>query len=109
MLPPATFHILLALAGEDRHGYAIIQEVAMRTDGELKLSAGTLYRSIQRMLEQGLIQERRERPAPELDDERRRYYRITRAGRRVLAGETERLAALVRVARARARRGPEQA
>ena len=80
MLPPATFHILLALAEEDRHGYAIIQDVAARTDGELKLSAGTLYRSIQRMLEQGLIAETRERPAPEDDDERRRYYRITPDG-----------------------------
>ena len=77
---PATFHILLALADEDRHGYAIIQDVAERTGGELKLSAGTLYRSIQRMLEQGLIVETRERPAPEDDDERRRYYRITPDG-----------------------------
>ena len=73
MLPPATFHILLALADDDRHGYAIIQDIAARTDGELRLSAGTLYRSIQRMLEQGLIVETRERPAPEEDDERRRY------------------------------------
>ena len=64
-LQPATFHILLAVAEEDRHGYAIIQDVAARTNGELKLSAGTLYRSIQRMLEQGLIVESRERPAPE--------------------------------------------
>jgi hypothetical protein len=69
MLPPATFHILLALADDDRHGYAIIQDIAARTDGELKLSAGTLYRSIQRMLEQGLILETRERPAPEEDDD----------------------------------------
>ena len=72
-LPPATFHILLALAEEDRHGYAIIQDVEARTGGELRLSAGTLYRSVQRMLEQGLIVETRERPAPEEDDERRRY------------------------------------
>src|SRR5580698_6011537 len=79
-LPPATFHILMALAEDDRHGYAIIQDVEARTDGELKLSAGTLYRSIQRMLEQGLIVETRERPAPEDDDERRRYYRITPFG-----------------------------
>ena len=71
-LPPATFHILLALAEEDRHGYAIIQDVEARTGGELRLSAGTLYRSVQRMLEQGLIVETRERPAPEEDDERRR-------------------------------------
>ncbi len=79
-LPTATFHILLALAEEDRHGYAIIQEVEARTDGELRLSAGTLYRSVQRMLEQGLVVETRERPAPEEDDERRRYYRITPFG-----------------------------
>src|SRR5919108_3406339 len=77
-LPPATFHILMALSDDDRHGYAIIQEVEARTDGELRLSAGTLYRSIQRMLEQGLLVETRERPAPELDDERRRYYRTTK-------------------------------
>src|SRR5271169_7071194 len=80
-LPSATFHILMAVADEDRHGYAIIQDVAARTGGELKLSAGTLYRSIQRMLEQGLLVETQERPAPELDDERRRYYRITPFGR----------------------------
>jgi DNA-binding PadR family transcriptional regulator len=100
-LPSATFHILLAVAAEDRHGYAIIQDVAMRTDGELKLSAGTLYRSIQRMLEQGLIGETRERPAPEDDDERRRYYRITPLGTAVAKAEARRLAQLVRMARAR--------
>ena len=100
MLPSATFHILLALAGEDRHGYAIIQEVSMRTDGELKLSAGTLYRSIQRMLEQGLIVETRDRPAPEDDDERRRYYRITPLGTSVAKAEARRLTQLVRMARA---------
>ena len=101
MLPPATFHILLALAGEDRHGYAIIQEVAMRTDGELKLSAGTLYRSIQRMLEQGLIVETRDRPAPEDDDERRRYYRITPLGTATAKAEARRLTQLVKMARAK--------
>src|SRR3954447_26370129 len=100
MLPPATFHILLALAGEDLHGYAIIQEVAMRTGGELKLSAGTLYRSIQRMLEQGLIVETRDRPAPEHDDERRRYYRITADGTAAAKVEARRLGQLVRMARA---------
>ena len=99
-LPTATFHILLALAEDDRHGYAIIQDVAARTDGELKLSAGTLYRSIQRMLEQGLIIETRERPAPELDDERRRYYRITSFGTSVARAEARRLAQLVKLARA---------
>ena len=85
---------------EDRHGYAIIQDVAARTGGELKLSAGTLYRSIQRMLEQGLIVETRERPAPELDDERRRYYRITKFGIAVARAETRRIAQLVKLARA---------
>ena len=100
MLPPATFHILLALAEEDRHGYAIIQEVAARTDGELRLSAGTLYRSIQRMLEQGLLVETRDRPAPEDDDERRRYYRITPGGAAAARAEARRLGQLVRMARA---------
>ena len=100
-LPPATFHILLSLADEDRHGYGIIQDVAARTGGELKLSAGTLYRSIQRMLEQGLLIEISERPAPELDDERRRYYRITEFGTAVAQAETRRLMDMVRMARAR--------
>jgi DNA-binding PadR family transcriptional regulator len=98
-LQPAAFHILLALADADRHGYAIIQEVAARTGGGVRLSAGTLYRSIQRMLEQGLIDEVRQRPAPELDDERRRYYRLTAFGRSVACAETERLSRLVRLAR----------
>lgn len=100
-LPPATFHILLAVADEDRHGYAIIQDVASRTGGELKLSAGTLYRSVQRMMEQGLIVEPRERPEPEYDDERRRYYRITPFGRKVAEAEARRLSQLVRMARQR--------
>ncbi|MBZ5633368.1 MAG: PadR family transcriptional regulator [Acidobacteriia bacterium] len=98
-LPPVTFHILLALADEDRHGYAIIQDVAARTGGELKLSAGTLYRSIQRMLEQGLVIETRDRPAPEEDDERRRYYRITKFGIEVARAEARRLTQLVKFAR----------
>jgi DNA-binding PadR family transcriptional regulator len=101
MLPPATFHILLALAADDLHGYAIIQEVELRTGGDLKLSAGTLYRSIQRMLEQGLILETRDRPAPEDDDERRRYYRITPQGLAAATEETRRLSQLVRMARAK--------
>jgi DNA-binding PadR family transcriptional regulator len=100
-LSAATFHILLALADQDRHGYAVIQDVAARTDGELRLSAGTLYRSIQRMLEQGLIVETRDRPDPEEDDERRRYYRITPLGAAVARAEARRLADLVRMARAR--------
>ncbi|HET8646699.1 MAG TPA: PadR family transcriptional regulator [Vicinamibacteria bacterium] len=99
-LPLATFHILLALADEDRHGYGIILEVAQRTSGQVRLSAGTLYRSIQRMLEDGLIVEVRERPAPELDDERRRYYRITDLGTAAARAEARRLADLVKMARA---------
>jgi len=99
MLPPATFHILLALAEEDRHGYAIIQDVEARTGGELRLSPGTLYRSVQRMLEQGLILETSERPAPDLDDERRRYYRMTPFGEAVARAELRRIEGLVRLAR----------
>jgi DNA-binding PadR family transcriptional regulator len=99
-LPPATFHILMAIAEEDRHGYAILQDVERRTHGEVRLSAGTLYRSIQRMLEQGLLVETHERPAPEEDDERRRYYRITPFGAAVARAETRRLTELVRLARA---------
>ncbi len=103
MLPllPATFHILVALADEDRHGYAIIQDVAARTDGSIRLSPGTLYRSIQRMLEDGLIVETDERPSPEDDDERRRYYRLTTLGTAVAQAEAARLMDLVRMARAR--------
>lgn len=99
-LPRATFHILLALAEQDRHGYAILQEVEASTGGELRLSAGTLYRSIHRMLEQGLVVETRDRPAPDEDDERRRYYRITPYGTAVAKAEARRLARLVRLARA---------
>lgn len=98
-LPPATLHILMALAHDELHGYAIIQDVAARTDDAIRLSAGTLYRSIQRMLEQGLLVESRERPVPELDDERRRYYRITRFGTDVARAEARRLMQLVRMAR----------
>src|SRR5687767_4795530 len=100
-LPPATFHILMSLAEEERHGYAIIHDVETRTDGDLRLSPGTLYRSIQRMLQQGLIIESRRRPAPALDDERRRYYRITPLGTATARAEMRRLTQLVRLARAR--------
>ncbi len=99
-LPPAVFHILMALADEDRHGYAIIQEVLARTEGAVRLGPGTLYRSIQRMLDDELIVEVHERPAPEVDDQRRRYYRITRFGRAVAREEATRLTGLVRLARA---------
>jgi DNA-binding PadR family transcriptional regulator len=99
-LQSATFHILMALAEGDLHGYAIIQHVATRTDGDVRLSAGTLYRSIQRMLDQDLIEEIHQRPAPEKDDERRRYYRITPFGAAVARAEAGRLAGLVKLARA---------
>ena len=99
-LPQAAFHILLALSEEDRHGYAIMEHVAARTNGKVRLAPGTLYRSIQRMLEQGLIVETRERPAPEFDDERRRYYRLTPFGAEAARAEARRLAGLVRLARA---------
>lgn len=94
-LQSAVFQILVALADRERHGYGIMQDIAARTDGKMRLSPGTLYGSIKRMLEQGLIQESEERPDPELDDERRRYYRITDFGRRVAGAETERLSKLV--------------
>jgi DNA-binding PadR family transcriptional regulator len=97
-LPPVTFHILAALADDERHGYGIIQEVAARTGGELRIQAGTLYRSIQRMLEQGLIAESSLRR--EDDDERRRYYRLTPFGRAVGQAEARRLAQMVKLARA---------
>lgn len=100
-LQPATFHILVALAEDERHGYAIMQEVAERTGGSVTLSAGTLYRSIQRMLEQGLLSEVRQRPAGQNDDERRRYYRITALGRTVAKAEARRLADMLKLARAR--------
>jgi DNA-binding PadR family transcriptional regulator len=100
-LPPVTFHILAALADGDRHGYAIIQEVDRLTSGELKIQAGTLYRSIQRLLEQGLVAESRTRPAEELDDERRRYYQLTALGRAVAQAEARRLAQMVKLAQTR--------
>jgi DNA-binding PadR family transcriptional regulator len=96
-LPAATFHILMAVANEDRHGYGIIQDVADLTNGAVKLSAGTLYRSIQRMLEQDLLIET-ESATPDTDDERRRYYRITPFGRKVAKAEAHRLSLLVKLA-----------
>lgn len=99
-LPQAAFHILVALADQDRHGYAIMQDVASRTDGQLKLSPGTLYGSIKRLLEAGLILEIDEPRGHSRDDERRRYYRITKFGREVAQAEADRLANLLRQARA---------
>lgn len=98
MLPltPATFHILLALVNNDQHGYGIMKEIAERTEQRVNIGAGTLYGAIKRLLAQGLIIEVGERPDPELDDERRRYYRLTEFGSRVVQAEAERLADLVR-------------
>jgi DNA-binding PadR family transcriptional regulator len=101
VLTPSAFHILLALADSERHGYGIMQEVAALTAGQMRLGPGTLYRSIQRLLTDGLIAEAEERPDPTLDDERRRYYRLTDRGRQSAMAEAERLATLVRVAQAR--------
>ena len=100
-LTPAVLHILLALADEERHGYGIMREVEERTGGETRLGPGTLYGSIKRMLADGLIEESDERPDPEMDDQRRRYYRMTDFGRRVTVAEAERLQGLVRTARAK--------
>jgi DNA-binding PadR family transcriptional regulator len=98
---PATFHVLLALAGEDLHGYAILKEVGRQTGGAVSLSTGTLYGILKRLLAEGWIVERRSRPAALEDDERRRYYRLTPLGREVAASEAERLDRLVTQARAR--------
>lgn len=100
-LTPAMFHILLALAGEDLHGYAILKEVALRTGGKVRLSTGTLYGIIKRMLADGLIVELRSRPAESEDDERRRYYRLTAQGRQVAVAEAERMDEILSVARSR--------
>ncbi|MBN2503432.1 MAG: helix-turn-helix transcriptional regulator [Anaerolineales bacterium] len=98
-LTPTVHHILLALADQERHGYGIMQEVASMTQGRINMGPGTLYGSIKRMLKAKLIEELDERPNPGLDDERRRYYRLSSFGRKVLLAESQRLAALVQVAR----------
>jgi DNA-binding PadR family transcriptional regulator len=98
-LTPATFHILLAVSDEERHGYAIMQEVAEATDCQIRLGPGTLYGAIKKLLADGLIEEADERPDPALDDSRRRYYRLTKHGARVASAEAQRLAQLVKLAR----------
>lgn len=98
-LSPATLHILLSLAGDDLHGYAIMQEIARQSDGKYKLGPGTLYDNLQKLIDREWVQELGHRPAD--DDPRRRYYRLTAAGRGVLAAETARLADVVREARSR--------
>ncbi len=97
-LAPAIFHILLSLAEGERHGYALKREIARRTDGKLNLGAGVLYGSISKMLAQGLIEESDERPDPHLDDERRRYYRVTPFGRKVAQADAARMRELVQLA-----------
>ena len=99
-LTPAMFHVLVALADEPRHGYAILKDVSARTDGGVELGTGTLYGIIKRLLADGLVVESRTRPPAQNDDERRKYYRLTPFGKRVVAAETERLAAMVDAARA---------
>src|SRR5215813_5592519 len=100
-MSPAFFHILISLGAGDRHGYAIKREVAARTEGKLKLGPGVLYGAINKMLELGLIEEAEDRPDPHLDDERRRYYRITPYGRKVAQAEAARMRDLVQLAEAR--------
>jgi DNA-binding PadR family transcriptional regulator len=100
-LTPAVLHILLALADGERHGYGIMQEVTGRTGGQVKMGPGTLYGSIKRMLADGLIEETGERPDPALDDERRRYYRLTSFGLRVMQTEVLRLHQIVLLARSK--------
>ena len=99
-LPTAVFHILVALADSDRHGYAIMQDVAERTAGKVRLSAGTLYSAVRRMLEDGLIEELRESPDPASADERRRYYTLTGLGRDVALAEARRVTDLLSQAKA---------
>ena len=98
-LRPVEFHILLALAADERHGYALLQEVASLTDGEIQLEPGTLYRALHRMLKDGWVVESARRPAADQDDERRRYYRLTTLGHAVARAEVERLASQVTAAR----------
>lgn len=97
-LTPAVFHILLALMDQERHGYGIMKEVELQTEGEMILRPGTLYQAIKRMLDIGLVKETDDRPDPSLDDERRRYYRVTGLGRKVASAEVERLHKLLRLA-----------
>jgi DNA-binding PadR family transcriptional regulator len=99
-LTSAVFHILLALVDVERHGYAIMDHVAQTTDGQIKMGPGTLYGTIKRLLDGKLLEESDERPDAEMDDERRRYYRLTKLGRRVMQAEAGRYARLVKAAQA---------
>lgn len=100
-LNPSVFHILLALSDGDLHGYGIMQEVSEHTEGQIKLGPGTLYGAIKRLLSERLIVEVAERPDPELDDERRRYYRLTDFGQKVLKAEVRRLSKMLSVAQSK--------
>jgi DNA-binding PadR family transcriptional regulator len=100
-LTAPVFHILLALAGEERHGYGIMQDVARQTDGALQLGPGTLYGCLKRMLAAGLIEESDERPDPALDDERRRYYRLKSLGERAVRAEAQRIATALAAAKSK--------
>jgi DNA-binding PadR family transcriptional regulator len=100
-LSPAMFHVLLALADSDKHGYAIMKELSRATNGEVSLSAGTLYGILRRLVDDDMVVEKDERPAPELDDERRRYYRLTDFGRRVARAEAMRLSEMLDLAHAK--------
>jgi DNA-binding PadR family transcriptional regulator len=100
-LTPAVFQILLALMDQERHGYGIMKEVTAQTEGEVVLRPGTLYQAIKRMLDMGLIEESDERPDQNLDDERRRYYKLAGLGRKVAHAEVERLGKLLQIARAK--------
>lgn len=100
-LPASAMHIIVALAGGERHGYAIMRDIDELSDGSVSMGPGTLYGSIKRMIDQGLVEETDERPDPALDDQRRRYYRLTALGHRVGAAERARLAALLDAARLR--------
>ena len=101
MLKTNWFYILLSLSGQEQHGYGIMNDVLERTSGQIRLWPATLYGTLKRLIEEGLIEESDERPAPELDDARRRYYRLTPAGKQVLNAESERLEELVGVLRKR--------
>jgi DNA-binding PadR family transcriptional regulator len=108
-LKPHWFYILLSLSGQDQHGYGIMQDVLARTSGKVRLWPATLYGTLKRLMESDLIEESTKRPAAEDDDERRRYFRLTRLGRRVLAAEIERLEELVRTVHARPALVPRRA
>jgi DNA-binding PadR family transcriptional regulator len=106
-LTPALFHVLLALADGEKHGYVISKEIAWRTNNEVKLSTGTLYGIIKRLLDDALIEESAERPDFSLDDQRRRYYRLTKLGKAVAEAEAERLERVLALARAKHVLGPQ--